>query len=94
MEDDDTKLNTLRPLNRHGCSKHLFDLHAKRAGFLEKMAGLKYFNVFGPNEGHKGDMRPLVRKSFSQVKNEKSSGCSRVTDRTSAMASRSAIFFT
>jgi len=70
MDDDDGKLDTLRPLNMYGYSKHLFDLHAKRAGFLNRMAGLKYFNVFGPNEGHKGDMRSLVHKSFGQVQVE------------------------
>jgi ADP-L-glycero-D-manno-heptose 6-epimerase len=70
MEDDDSKLGVLRPLNMYGYSKHLFDLHAKRAGFLEKVVGLKYFNVFGPNEDHKGDMRSLVHKSFGQVQNE------------------------
>jgi len=70
MDDDDTKLDTLRPLIMYGYSKHLFDLHAKRAGFLNKIAGLKYFNVFGPNEAHKGDMRSLVHKSFAQVQNE------------------------
>jgi ADP-L-glycero-D-manno-heptose 6-epimerase len=70
MDDDETKLDTLRPLNMYGYSKHLFDLHAQRGGFLKKMVGLKYFNVYGPNEDHKGDMRSLVHKSFSQVKNE------------------------
>src|SRR5271154_5621223 len=70
MEDDEAKLDTLRPLNMYGYSKHLFDLHAKRAGFLNKIVGLKYFNVFGPNEDHKGDMRSLVHKSFAQVQNE------------------------
>jgi ADP-L-glycero-D-manno-heptose 6-epimerase len=70
MEGDDAKLDTLRPLNMYGYSKHLFDLHAKRAGFLNKIVGLKYFNVFGPNEDHKGDMRSLVHKSFAQVQNE------------------------
>ena len=67
MEDDDTRLDTLRPLNMYGYSKHLFDVHAKRAGFLNKICGLKYFNVYGPNEDHKGDMRSLVHKSFAQV---------------------------
>ncbi len=67
MEDNDTKLDTLRPLNMYGYSKHLFDLHAKRAGFLNKICGLKFFNVFGPDEDHKGDMRSLVHKSFAQV---------------------------
>jgi ADP-L-glycero-D-manno-heptose 6-epimerase len=68
MNDDDGKLDKLRPLNMYGYSKHLFDLHAKRAGFLNRMVGLKYFNVFGPNEDHKGDMRSLVHKSTAQVR--------------------------
>jgi ADP-L-glycero-D-manno-heptose 6-epimerase len=70
MEDDESRLDTLRPLNMYGYSKHLFDLHARRAGFLDKIIGLKYFNVFGPNEDHKGDMRSVVHKSFAQVKTE------------------------
>jgi len=70
MDDTDSKLDTLRPLNMYGYSKHLFDLHAKRAGFLNKIVGLKYFNVFGPNEDHKGDMRSLVHKSTTQVQKE------------------------
>jgi ADP-L-glycero-D-manno-heptose 6-epimerase len=70
MDDDDSQLDKLRPLNMYGYSKHLFDLHARRAGFLNQIAGLKYFNVFGPNEDHKGDMRSLVHKSFGQVQTE------------------------
>jgi len=70
MEDDESKLDTLRPLNMYGYSKQLFDLHAKRGGFLNKMVGLKFFNVFGPNEDHKGDMRSLVHKSFAQVRDK------------------------
>jgi ADP-L-glycero-D-manno-heptose 6-epimerase len=70
MDDDDAGLDQLRPLNMYGYSKHLFDLHARRAGFLNQIAGLKYFNVFGPNEDHKGDMRSLVHKSFGQVQTE------------------------
>jgi ADP-L-glycero-D-manno-heptose 6-epimerase len=70
MEDDDSQLDKLHPLNLYGCSKHLFDLHAKRAGFLNQIVGLKYFNIFGPNEAHKGDMRSLVHKSFGQVQTE------------------------
>jgi len=54
-------------LNIYGYSKHLFDLHARRAGILNKLVGLKFFNVYGPNEDHKGDMRSLVHKSFAQV---------------------------
>jgi ADP-L-glycero-D-manno-heptose 6-epimerase len=70
MEDNEAALDTLRPLNMYGYSKHLFDLHAKRTGFLNKIVGLKYFNVFGPNEDHKGDMRSLVHKSFAQVQSK------------------------
>jgi ADP-L-glycero-D-manno-heptose 6-epimerase len=70
MEDMDSKLDSLRPLNMYGYSKHLFDQHAKRAGFLNKIVGLKFFNVFGPNEDHKADMRSLVHKSFAQVQHE------------------------
>ena len=70
MADGDRKLDQLRPLNMYGYSKHLFDLHARRAGFLNQIVGLKYFNVFGPNEAHKGDMRSLVQKSFKQVQAE------------------------
>ena len=70
MEDDAARLDTLRPLNMYGYSKHLFDLHAARNGFLDKIVGLKYFNIYGPNEGHKGDMRSLVHKSFAQVQKE------------------------
>jgi ADP-L-glycero-D-manno-heptose 6-epimerase len=60
-------LRTLRPLNMYGYSKHLFDLHASTHGFLDRIVGLKYFNVFGPNENHKGDMRSVVNKAFRQV---------------------------
>jgi ADP-L-glycero-D-manno-heptose 6-epimerase len=60
-------LATLRPLNMYGYSKHLFDCYAERAGFLNQITGLKYFNVFGPNEYHKGDMRSVVHKSFEQI---------------------------
>jgi ADP-L-glycero-D-manno-heptose 6-epimerase len=70
MEDNESKLDFLRPLNMYGYSKHLFDLHAKRADFLNRIVGLKFFNVFGPNEDHKADMRSLVHKSFAQVQSE------------------------
>ncbi len=70
MDDSDANLHSLRPLNMYGYSKQLFDLHAKREGILKRIVGLKYFNVYGPNEDHKGDMRSLVHKSFAQVKKE------------------------
>jgi ADP-L-glycero-D-manno-heptose 6-epimerase len=64
---DSADLTTLRPLNMYGYSKHLFDLYALRNGFLNRIVGLKYFNVFGPNEDHKADMRSLVHKAYGQV---------------------------
>jgi ADP-L-glycero-D-manno-heptose 6-epimerase len=67
MDDVDGNLDRLRPLNMYGYSKHLFDLYAQRAGILDRMVGLKYFNVFGPNEAHKGDMRSVVDKAFGQI---------------------------
>ena len=68
MEDDDPgSLEHLRPLNPYGRSKHMMDLEAWRRGWLDHIVGLKYFNVFGPNEDHKGDMRSVVRKSYDQV---------------------------
>ncbi len=67
MEDTNDELQRLRPLNMYGYSKHLFDLHAQREGWLERIVGVKYFNVFGPNEDHKADMRSLVHKAYQQI---------------------------
>lgn len=68
FEDDESKLETLRPLNMYGYSKQLFDLWAKRNDVLDRIVGIKYFNVYGPNEYHKGDMRSVVHKAFEQVR--------------------------
>jgi ADP-L-glycero-D-manno-heptose 6-epimerase len=68
--DDETQLHGLRPLNMYGYSKHLFDLMALRNGWLKNIVGLKYFNVFGPNEYHKGDMRSVINKAYPQVRDE------------------------
>lgn len=67
MSDLEDDLSIYRPLNMYGYSKHLFDQYASRHGFLDGIVGLKYFNVFGPNEYHKGDMRSLVHKAYRQV---------------------------
>lgn len=61
-------LALLRPLNAYGYSKQLFDQYALSHGMLERVAGLKFFNVFGPNEGHKGEMRSLVDKAYEQIR--------------------------
>ena len=67
FSDDEEKIDNLRPLNMYGYSKHLFDLWARRTGLLKKIVGLKYFNVFGPNEYHKADMQSFVIKAFEQI---------------------------
>ncbi len=67
MDDKSEDLHRLRPLNMYGYSKHLFDLHARSQGWMRRIVGLKYFNVFGPNEDHKADMRSVVHKAFGQI---------------------------
>lgn len=67
MEDGADHLDRYHPLNAYGDSKHLFDLYARDHGLFDRIVGLKYFNVFGPNEGHKGEMRSLVNKAFAQI---------------------------
>lgn len=64
---DEAELESLRPLNMYGYSKQMFDVWARRQGVLDRIVGLKYFNVFGPNEDHKGDMKSLVHKAYHQV---------------------------
>lgn len=70
FSDDHSLLTRLRPLNAYGYSKHLFDLWALKKGLLDKIVGLKYFNVFGPNEWHKGEMRSMVLKAYEQIKKD------------------------
>ena len=67
FSDDEAGLDKLGPLNIYGYSKQMFDLWAIRAGLLKRIVGLKYFNVFGPNEYHKGEMRSFVVKAFEQI---------------------------
>lgn len=73
MDDSDPSpatLARLRPLNMYGYSKHMFDLWASRHDLLGSITGLKYFNIYGPNEGHKGPMRSVVAKAFPQVRDQ------------------------
>ncbi|MBX9742407.1 MAG: ADP-glyceromanno-heptose 6-epimerase [Chthoniobacterales bacterium] len=67
MQDGIEGLDQLRPLNLYGESKQLFDLYARDQGWLDRIVGLKYFNVFGPNESHKKEMRSLVCKAYEQI---------------------------
>lgn len=67
--DDVTKLSALRPLNAYGWSKHLFDQFVSMATrghdkMPTQWAGLKFFNVYGPNEYHKDDQRSVVNQIF------------------------------
>ncbi|WP_287373751.1 ADP-glyceromanno-heptose 6-epimerase [Prosthecochloris sp.] len=66
--DEEENLKRLRPLNMYGYSKQLFDLWALKTGILKQAVGLKFFNVFGPNEYHKTDMCSVVFKAFQQIK--------------------------
>lgn len=64
---DTGDLDVLRPLNAYGWSKHAFDQWAARQGHLDKIVGLKLFNIFGCGENHKGDMRSVVAKGFDEI---------------------------
>jgi len=70
FDDDENSVAILNPLNMYGYSKQLFDLWAIKQNMLNCIVGLKYFNVYGPNEYHKGDMRSVVHKAFEQIRDE------------------------
>ena len=71
-DDDDAVTPTLKPLNMYGYSKQMFDLWALKHDLFNgnetNIVGLKYYNVFGPYEDHKGDMRSVVSKSYEQIR--------------------------
>ncbi|MBQ4133379.1 MAG: ADP-glyceromanno-heptose 6-epimerase [Desulfovibrionaceae bacterium] len=67
FSDDLALLPALRPLNMYGYSKHLFDLWALRERMEPRIAALKFFNVYGPNEYHKNNMRSMVCKAYSEI---------------------------
>jgi ADP-L-glycero-D-manno-heptose 6-epimerase len=66
--DDDAATLTLRPITMYGYSKQLFDVGILKNGLAKKVAGIKFFNVFGPNEYHKGEMRSVIHKAFNQIR--------------------------
>jgi len=68
FSDSDDVTRTLRPINMYGYSKQLFDLKILREKKTGRLAGVKFFNVFGPNEYHKGDMTSVVFKAFHQIR--------------------------
>ena len=67
FDDGVDRLHELRPLNGYGYSKHVFDQYMQQRDFAPRAAGIKYFNVFGPNEYHKGEMQSLVLKAYRQI---------------------------
>lgn len=68
FSDDHDHINILEPLNMYGYSKHIFDKWAISSGAIHHIAGLKFFNVYGPNEYHKGSMMSFVPRAFEQIK--------------------------
>jgi len=67
FDDDEKLIPKLQPLNKYGLSKQMFDMWVLEHGYQNKMVGVKYFNVFGPNENHKGDMRSRVNIAHKQI---------------------------
>lgn len=67
FSDDPDLLPKLRPLNLYAYSKHLLDLWLVRHGLDKEVASLKFFNVYGPNEYHKGEMRSVACKAYKQI---------------------------
>ncbi|MDD4201988.1 MAG: ADP-glyceromanno-heptose 6-epimerase [Candidatus Omnitrophica bacterium] len=66
-DDDHSKIKELAPLNMYGYSKQIFDLWILRNGYQKNTVGLKFFNVFGPNEYHKKEMMSIVCKKINDV---------------------------
>lgn len=66
-DDADAITPTLRPVSMYGFSKQLMDRWVLRSGAVARCAGLRFFNVFGPQEYHKGEMRSVVVKAFEQI---------------------------
>jgi len=70
FSDSHSIIPHLRPLNAYAYSKHLFDIWALKKGILDRIVGLKYFNVYGPKEWHKGEMRSMVLKAYEEIKSD------------------------
>ncbi len=80
FSDQESQLIHLKPLNPYGYSKHLFDLWLFREGVVDKMIGMKYFNVFGPNEYHKNFMSSWIFKTVSEISEKEKVKLFRSTD--------------
>ena len=66
----DEEIEALRPMNLYGQSKHMVDLWFFRNGYRDEVVGLKFFNVYGPYEGHKGTMASMVYHMYHQIQKE------------------------
>lgn len=64
---DSIDIDTLKPLNAYGYSKQIFDQYCLKRDYFQRILALKYFNVYGFGEEHKGDMRSLVLKGYEQI---------------------------
>jgi ADP-L-glycero-D-manno-heptose 6-epimerase len=70
FSDSDSETAQFRPLNPYGFSKQLFDNHAIKEGWQKLIAGLRFFNVYGPNEYHKTGQFSVAYKAYLQAKHE------------------------
>jgi len=68
--DDIKTIHNCKPLNLYGCSKQKFDEWVLEQNLEDQIVGLKFFNVFGPNEYHKGEMRSVITKAYQRVVDE------------------------
>ena len=67
VDDDQTLLKSV-PITRYGWTKHMFDSWVIRHNLSSKVVGLRFFNVYGPNEYHKGDQRSVIHKAYHEIK--------------------------
>lgn len=70
FSDEPELVERLMPLNMYGYSKHIFDHYVLNSKFSSQVVGYKFFNVYGPNEAHKGSMKSVVYNSFFQIKDK------------------------
>ena len=68
FSDDDALTTRLKPLNPYGQSKLDFDIWVLKNKLADQITGFRFFNVYGPNEAHKGQMRSMVQKGFEQIR--------------------------
>jgi len=70
FSDSHDAFNQFEPLNLYGKSKLMTDIWARDGGYLDQCVGLRYFNVFGPNEDHKEHMRSVMAKKFPELRDQ------------------------